>query len=654
MQNDFVISSLDAGEMMGSEDKPENKSGSIKDGPTVKIPVSETETDLPTEEVARPDTVELDDPPTRIRPVPATLTIPIPDPNDPGPESTVGQYLEDAEPEQTIGIYLKPEAPQAEETIGIYLEDDLGEAEKTVGVFLEDAPPPAEHTLDGMLNPTAIAASETIGEFMVPSNETGDGMLEANTILTPDTPWKGLHPVSLAVNLLPRAWQTIRSMWPILLFVLIGGEGAGMRFIDLFVILLFTLMSVWNTFIHWITLRYRIHQGRLEITSGLLNRQARTIDPIRIQNVELVQNLFHKWSGLVELRIDTAGEQNTEGLLSALSVEEATTLQNQLAAVGSLAAAGRDEEDNGDTIATMGIAEILAYGLTQRTIGTVAVITAVGLEILTQAGPDVAAEFTGSMQPTMVIAAFMLAFVASWAVSALTSVFRFFGYQMTRFQDAIRTEYGLTTRRKVEIPLSKVQLVRADEPLMRRLMGYGTLLIETAGLGVIEGQVRQAEGVVPMVEQPDLGRVAAVAVPHTDVDPWSTPLKPAHPRSLYRAIVAATIRASFLLAIGLAYLDDMAWIVFFFIPIAWLGAWLDWKKQGWLVTPTAVVSRRGFFNRRTFILSRDKLQSVHIVQGPFMRLHGLSRLVIRVAGSQISLPETGAADTDWLYTELSA
>jgi putative membrane protein len=654
MPSDFATNSLDAGEMMGSDDKPEKEQDAINDGPTLRIPVPETGPEMPTEEAERPTAVEFDDSPTRIRPISAPLAVPIPDPNDPGPDPTVGQFLENEAPEQTIGIFLKPEVPTAEETIGMLLKADSPQHEPTIGIFLEDAPPTAEHTLDEMLNPVRIAPSETIGQYMEPIDAPEPSIHEAETILTPDTPWKGLHPVSLAVNLLPRAWQTIRSMWPILLFVLIGGEGAGMRFIDLFVILLFTLMSIWNTFIHWITLRYRLHQGRLEIASGLMNRQARTIDPTRIQNVELVQNLFHKWSGLVELRIDTAGEQSTEGLLSALSVEEATTLRNQLAAVGSLAAAGRSEEDNGDTIATMGIAEILAYGLTQRTIGTVAVITAVGLEVLTQAGPDVAAEFTGSMQPTMVVAAFMLAFVASWAVSALTSIFRFFGYQMTRFQSAIRTEYGLTTRRKVEIPLSKVQLVRADEPLMRRLMGYGTLLIETAGLGVIEGQVRQAEGVVPMVEYPDLGRVAATAVPHIDIDPWNTPLRPAHPRALYRAIVGASIRALILMGIGLAYLDDMAWIVLFILPIAWVGAWLDWKKQGWLVTPTAIVSRRGFFNRRTFILSRNKLQSVHIVQGPFMRLHGLSRLVIRVAGSQIRLPETGSDDTDWLYSELSA
>jgi len=624
---------------MGSDQDNDNNNVGDRELPTSIIPELDDRVDQPTEEVskkpenpiadlptiARKSDHPIADLPTMVRPPSSAQPIAIPDPDDPGPEQSVGMFLEEDEDENTVGIHL----------------EELDAAA-------------AEHTLAEFIQPEGLRHSETIGQFLEPETQGSAPIQNAETLIRKDTPWKQLHPVSLAVNLLPRAWQTIRSMWPILLLVVVGKGDSGMRALDLAIILLFTLTSVWNTFIHWVTLRYRIHNGRLEITSGLINKQARTIDPIRIQNVELVQNLFHKWAGLVELRIDTAGEQNTEGLLSALSVSEAEDLRNQLAAVGSLAAAGRSNEERGDPITSMGLAEILAYGLTQRTIGTVAIITAVGLELLTQAGPEVTAEFTGSMQPTMIIAAFMLAFVASWTVSAMTSIFRYFGYKMTRFEDVIRTECGLTTRRRVEIPLSKVQLVRTDEPLLRRLMGYGTLLVETAGLGVVEGQVRQAEGIVPMVEEPDLGRVASEAVPHANVDPWTTTLKPAHPRALYRAIMAASFRALVLALMGWMYLTTMKWAILLFFPIAWVSAWLDWQKQGWVVTPTAIVSRRGFFNRRTFILSRDKLQSVHVVQGPFMRLHGLSRLVIRVAGSQVSLPDTGSDDTQWLYRELTA
>jgi putative membrane protein len=619
MRNASGTCCLGAGATMvsNSDDTPDDTPDDAVE-PTEAFVPGDLQAELPTEEARRVKPPALDDGPTRSMPRIQ-------------PPGTIGNPTEQPAPEATVGIHL--EELEVSETVGFHLE-----ISETVGLHLEEAEPlPTEPSLQRS-----------------PPLDTGSAgtLHEAETILVKDTPWQGLHPISLAVNLVPRAWNTIRSMWPILLFVVIGGEGAGIGFIELFVILLFTLASVWNTFVHWVTLRYRIHNGRLEITSGLLNRRARTIDPARIQNVELVQNLFHTWAGLVELRIDTAGESSTEGLLSALSVEDATALRNTLAEIGSLAAASRDDAQESTPLVTMGWAEILAFGLTQRTIGTVAVLTAVGLEIMNQAGPELTADFTVNMQPAMIVAAFMLAFVASWTVSALSSVFRFFDYRMIRLPDAIRTEQGLTTKRRVEIPLSKVQMVRADEPLMRRLMGYGTLLIETAGLGVIEGQMRQAEGMVPMVERQKLGYIAAQAVPHAEVDPWTAELKPAHPRSLYRSIVGASIRAGLLISLAFTFLGPLKWVTLAVLPISLVGAWLDWRKQGWLVTPTAIVSRRGFFNRRTFILSRDKLQSIHFVQGPLMRLHGLSCLVVRVAGSQISLPETGAEDTAWLMVEM--
>ena len=216
---------------MGSDDNPDKASNKIGDGTTIKIKVPEPLLEQATEEVAPPETIEFDDSTTRIMPAPAAISLPIPDPNDPGPEPTLGLYLEEEEPEQTVGIYLTPEDPQPAEAPNSALS-----SEQTIGVHLEEINPPAESTLDDMLDPVQMKPSETIGQHLEFIEGAPKNIHDAETLLTPDTPWQGLHPVSLAVNLLPRAWQTIRSMWPILLFVFIGGEGAGMRFIDLGVI----------------------------------------------------------------------------------------------------------------------------------------------------------------------------------------------------------------------------------------------------------------------------------------------------------------------------------------------------------------------------------------------------------------------------------
>ena len=71
------------------------------------------------------------------------------------------------------------------------------------------------------------------------------------------------------------------------------------------------------------------------------------------------------------------------------------------------------------------------------------------------------------------------------------------------------------------------------------------------------------------------------------------------------------------------------------------------------MTDKAIISRHGFLNRQTYVLARDKLQSVHMVQGPLMRIHDLGRVVVRVAGSQVSLPDVSKEDAARLMAKLT-
>ena len=44
----------------------------------------------------------------------------------------------------------------------------------------------------------------------------------------------------------------------------------------------------------------------------------------------------------------------------------------------------------------------------------------------------------------------------------------------------------------------------------------------------------------------------------------------------------------------------------------------------------------------------------HLVQGPLMRLHGLGRVVVRVAGSQVALPDISKKDAARVMATLTA
>ena len=110
---------------------------------------------------------------------------------------------------------------------------------------------------------------------------------------------------------------------------------------------------------------------------GLLVRHARTVDPKRIQNIEMVQNPLHKLAGLVELRIETAGDASTRGLLSALKVEDARSLRKQLVANKELVTTTEEADEQQTPLRSWPITlpEILLFGFSKRTVGTIVVIT---------------------------------------------------------------------------------------------------------------------------------------------------------------------------------------------------------------------------------------------------------------------------------------
>ena len=89
----------------------------------------------------------------------------------------------------------------------------------------------------------------------------------------------------------------------------------------------------------------------------------------------------------------------------------------------------------------------------------------------------------------------------------MQAILQYYRLQLRIFPDEIGIVSGLITKRSVEIPTHKVQTIEWFEPWLRRQMGFGTLYLETAALGMADGEVRRSEGVVPMVYQEELENI---------------------------------------------------------------------------------------------------------------------------------------------------
>ncbi len=496
---------------------------------------------------------------------------------------------------------------------------------------LEDLPTEIEDRLEAFEIEGASGDEDSI--------ESAIDLVDPNQYDSED--WGMLHPYSLLINLLPQMLRTVQNAWPLLLFIFLG-DNSGQQVFDSIFVLFFVALSVVRTLIHFLTLRYRIQDGKLIVKMGLIFRQARTLDPARIQNMEITQNLLHKYFNLVELKIETAGDASTKGLLSALSREDADYLKRALQHSKRSKHAMDVELTDVEPSLSLSWQEIILFGLSRRTAGTIVVLSAIASEAMSVASPDQAQYVANSMNLQLFIGLMAISFAASWIWSSMQAILQYYRLQLRIFPDEIGIVSGLITKRSVEIPTHKVQTIEWFEPWLRRQMGFGTLYLETAALGMADGEVRRSEGVIPMVYQADLENILGQIAPTTSQEILNATTYKPHKNARF------VIVFGYLFPAALALL--FAWWSLELAPImlSLVGALaliivvglteLDFQMQRWAITPHGILSREGYINRRTYIVDREKVQSVYRSENPLLQLLGLSQVIIRVAGSIVRLP----------------
>ncbi len=557
-----------------------------------------------------------------------------------------------------------PSAPPAPEPLELGEDDDVDDDdEDTVALDAPwAAPPPVEEepglVLDADLpkrkRPHASAPTLPIVRRVIEERqrELAASPAAPAVPVADNEAWLRLHPLTVAVNLLPQVWQVLSQFGlPLLALVFFGRrDREGMLFNGAVLGLLLVLGTV-RTILHYLTLRYRLVGSRLEIRSGLISRTRRAIEVNKVQNVEVVSNLFHRWAGLAELRIETASGDDVEGMLSALSVAEAERLRVRLQAArkeapGSVAEAGKP-------VLALTTTDLAMYGVTSTEIGGTAVVLGLLLDAGLVNDPEATSRFGAVLGAAGLFTLVLLVGAGAWVVGIFSALIRHHGFTMSRSGDTLVAQEGLFTRRRVELPVSKVQRVEVREPWARRWFGLASVMLETASARAGERGTQRSATMVPLIARDQVAaRLASVLPIVRGLDlPLDRPAPAALRRALWRGLVRGLIFAA---ALAWWLGDWRAVAALVVVPISMALAWLDWKNQGWLVTEELVVARRGWLRRTTTVVARNKLQSVDVEQGFVMRRYGLGQVVLRVAGAEIAMPLIAFPDAWKLGLTLSA
>ena len=484
----------------------------------------------------------------------------------------------------------------------------------------------------------------------------------------PDPGGRRLHPLTLGFAALGIARQMV---WPALVGGFGFGDGELARFLPIFVAVL-AVPALVGAGLKYALYRWRLTGDELVLRSGVLNRQNRVIPLSRVQNVEVRQSVLQRISGVAELRVETAGAgQQAEAVLSVLAVAEAQAARADLLA-HRRAAAPAVEMEAADRppvppLAALSMRDVLVAGATANEAGVIAAALAGLLQFVDDAPIpffESAAEriFARAEQgwASFALAAVLFFFAVGWLISIAGAVVRYHGFTLSVAGGEMRKRYGLLTVHEASVPMERVQAVRVQESLVRRMFGLASLSIETAG--GTPGEAGGAEAFVPITRRTEVARLVRGIFAGAEYDEVRfNPVAPAARGRILRGYLSV-----FVFAVWVPF-----WVARWFqvepagrmapwlavlLPLLWLLAEREYRSRGWGLAPGYVLARAGVLTRVTWIVPDRKLQTLHLKSSPFQRRRGLATLVVDTAagGREAVVEDLAEATGRRLLDEMAA
>ncbi len=444
------------------------------------------------------------------------------------------------------------------------------------------------------------------------------------------------------------------------------------------------------TLLRYFTLKYRLGGDELVVTEGLLFRRVRVIPIRRIQNIDLVQTLVHRWFGVAEVVIETASGGEPEARLRVLRLSQIAVLEDAIRSLARTAApsvsaststapsrfagippgsasastdayrqdqAGSnaeqparadriDSEPDESILVRIPTKHLVLAGLaSNRGIVLVGMLTGYLFQQDYETKIDLPALFGHLPQQAawwmtvgVVVGGALAAIVALRLMGVAWYLLRFFDYRLSCRGTDLRVSCGLLTRVSATVPRRRIQFISVHRPLLLRWMGLACIRIETAG-GAGKG-MEDANSTIarrwfcPVLAEKDIDRLLRALRPAATFDWERLDWLQVAPRTGRRLMRALLIACMLVTLAGWMVLPPWGWAIgpAVFPPLA-MVLWKKAKARRLAITDGCVLFQSGLLTRKLSLAFFDRIQVIELEQSLFDRRWEMASLRVDTAAA---------------------
>ncbi|MFD1716409.1 PH domain-containing protein [Georgenia deserti] len=438
--------------------------------------------------------------------------------------------------------------------------------------------------------------------------------------------WRSVHKITPILN----AWQVIAAVIAVLvvqalqqasqipqLWSLVQRYRVTAILIILGVVLLVALVAGIYSALAWRRMKFAVTSESVDLHSGILFRRQRHARLVRIQAVDVVQPLLGRLFGLAQVKVETAGGNESNVVIGYLKEPEAQAVRNEVmaraagvavpesgaAATGPAAAGAPSAGAPGTSppvIAAAPERQLLRVP-DGRLVASLVVSPSLIALLVALAGLVVAAYLADNPGP---IFAGGPGFIG-WIIYLWGRFAGEFHFRVATSPDGIRLRHGLLETRSQTVPPGRVQAVQLTQGPLWRWFGWWRVKMNVAGYGQSTNN-QQNSGVETVLlsvgSRADALTALWLVLPDLGEEDVS---------GLLDAAVEGTGEGA----------------GFWISPRR--ARWLDpltRRRNGLRITRTALLMRSGRFVRSLVVVPHERTQSLGIEQGPLERAFRLANL----------------------------
>lgn len=474
-----------------------------------------------------------------------------------------------------------------------------------------------------------------------------------------DEEWQRLDPRMLLVHPV----REVLRFLPVLVGVFVAGTASGYGLWQLAAV----VVPVGLGLLRYLTTTFRVHDGRVELRRGLLNRHVLSTPVERVRTVDLTASLIHRVLGLTTVRIGTgtASSSDDDQLdLDGLPTERAHALRADLLRIAPASDPSGLEPAALPRAPAAG-AGVVSFDLTWLRFApftsgglviagaTVGVLSQVGDNLGLYRRLDLVALVRGDHSPSA-----LLLTASVLGVLALVSIFAVLGYLVTNWGFALTRTVGGGGAWHVRRGLFTTRETTLDEDRVA-----GVVVGEQAGLrlargrrlaAIVTGLDRSQETNASLTPPAPTAVVLAAAI---EILGTAAPIRGALTRHGPDAVRRRWARALgpagvvSVAAVVAVVLGAPAWVLaaLLALPAGVLLALDRSRSLGHALVEGYVVARSGSLTRKRSALGVDHVIGWNLRSSYFQRRVGLTTLVATTAGGSqsvtiLDVPEARAVE----------